>query len=592
MDNKSRALSLRSAVYLSFLFLLTIFVFSCDREELILSNSQDPMSDGFVSPASGLLLLPQDDHTIKIMVFGDELGLAARISRKKSESSDWVILVDESEVSDTVVHYDSHKLELNTTYVYQVRKILKENASQAIIDSITYRFLPPLLKNIEQVSDTRIIMTWDMPDQFIDDSTIESVLITRESDDKTKDFVFDATTTTFIDSTIKADDVTYRYTLRSESFAGVVSSRSDQREITVSFPKISAFEWLPLSIDKIQIDLEFEPDQLSFIRTAVMKRFRSTLSSDEEIYRISNPESVFLQLTDTLDAAELSEDVRYRLIWCGDVYCDSLEYDTRTLPFRYMKYIPGSVSYSLGPDYYNSDDGESEMVTVPPFYIDIYEVRKTIYLSPGSDYIISENDLPVSNVTWNDAVTFCNARTSVLFGNQHRAYNNQGNVDLKMAGFRLPTEVEWEYAASYGGNDGKKWGYPWGDNISGYYANYYGSGDPYEPGATPIGFYEGLTNTSLDASSFFQLQDLAGNMIEWCQDWYSETAYTDHSYSDNPAGPVSGEAKVARGGGWQSDAVDCNNRVRKEFAPTLAHETIGFRTVVSAEAFLTYWRTQ
>jgi|TARA_Y100000310_G_scaffold301613_1_gene338224 hypothetical protein len=581
-------------IFCSLIFyqLIVIFFFSCSREELTLNNPQDPLNINYVSPATGMLLLPQDDHTIKIIAFGDNSGFAAQISRKKSGSSDWVVLLDESEVADTVVHFDSYKLELNTTYSYRVRRILNGGASQAVTDSITYRFLPPSLKSVDQNSETGIVLSWEMPDQFIDDSTIKAILVSRESAGIKKDFVVDPSITTFVDSTTDPNNVTYHYTLLSESIAGIVSSRSDPHTITTSFPKIVSYEWLPLSVDQMQIKLEFEPDQLSFIRTAFIKRFRSMLSTDEEIYRISNPESVFLQLTDTLDTAELSEQIRYRLIWCGNVLCDSLEISAKTLPFRYMKYITGNPSFTLGPDYYDDVNSASEEIPILPFYADIYEVRKTKYLSPGSDYTISENDLPVSDVSWNDAVAFCNAQTAALFGNQHRAYDGQGNVDLETAGFRLPTEVEWEYMASYGGNESDKWNFPWGDNISGHYANFYESGDSYEPGPTPVGYYDGLTNTSRDASSFFGLQDLAGNMMEWCHDWYSETAYSDHSYAQISAGPISGEAKVVRGGGWQSDAVDCNSRVRKEFVPTLSHETIGFRTVVSAEPFLTYWRTQ
>jgi formylglycine-generating enzyme required for sulfatase activity len=102
-----------------------------------------------------------------------------------------------------------------------------------------------------------------------------------------------------------------------------------------------------------------------------------------------------------------------------------------------------------------------------------------------------------------------------------------------------------------------------------------------------VGYYEGR-----DAVSFFGLQDLAGNVMEWCQDWYNESAYINHNYAISPEGPASGEARVVRGGSWQSDAIDCNTRVRKEFLPTVSHETIGFRTVISAEPFLTMWRTQ
>jgi formylglycine-generating enzyme required for sulfatase activity len=96
-------------------------------------------------------------------------------------------------------------------------------------------------------------------------------------------------------------------------------------------------------------------------------------------------------------------------------------------------------------------------------------------------------------------------------------------------GWQLPTEHEWEKAAR--GMTG--YGYPWGNTIDGSRANYWNSGDPYDNGTTPVGFYNGETHvvngvsfSTTDSPSPFGVYDMAGNVWNWTDSFWSSTSYS------------------------------------------------------------------
>jgi len=190
-------------------------------------------------------------------------------------------------------------------------------------------------------------------------------------------------------------------------------------------------------------------------------------------------------------------------------------------------------------------------------------------------------DHPVTNVSWFGAVAYCNWK-SAQDGYQSCYDLSTWECDFTKNGFRLPTEAEWEYAARGGLTYCR---FPWGDTIDGSKANYVGSGDPFEVGPWPhttrVGYYDGgQIPAGTDMANGYGLYDVAGNLWEWCHDWWGLDYYSESVY-DNPSGPDSGDRRVLRGGSWFRDVAKCEVAYRGYSDPTDRYLGYGFRIVRS-----------
>lgn len=210
---------------------------------------------------------------------------------------------------------------------------------------------------------------------------------------------------------------------------------------------------------------------------------------------------------------------------------------------------------------------------------------------------------PVQTVDWYDVIKWCNARSQQVGlspvyytdAGLTQVYTN-GDTDAVYPnwaanGFRLPTEAEWEKAAR-GGLIGQR--FPWGDTISESQANYEGDTEDYSFDLGPDGFNAafatGLQPYTSPVGSFsangYGLYDMAGNVFEWCWDWFALPPYpagSPYLGGTDPRGPASSptDQRVLRGGDWDADAYDarCAYRHHAGDAPSAAANVIGFRCV-------------
>jgi formylglycine-generating enzyme required for sulfatase activity/predicted Ser/Thr protein kinase len=221
-----------------------------------------------------------------------------------------------------------------------------------------------------------------------------------------------------------------------------------------------------------------------------------------------------------------------------------------------MVYIP-SGKFTMGSKD-NSTEKPPHSVYLDGYWIGKYKVTAAQYKafisetghqalpSYVSKYSPKDNH-PVIGGSWEDATAYC----KWLSGKLGVRFN-----------FKLPTEAQWEKAAR--GIDGRE--YPWGNNkpdeTLANFASKVGKTAPV--GSCPIG------------ASPFGLLDMAGNVWEWCRDWFDENYYQS-SPDKNPTGPKSGSSRVVRGGSWGSVAgyLRCANRFVA--GPSYRGYVVGFR---------------
>jgi formylglycine-generating enzyme required for sulfatase activity len=225
----------------------------------------------------------------------------------------------------------------------------------------------------------------------------------------------------------------------------------------------------------------------------------------------------------------------------------------RTMDGAEMVYVSAG-EFLMGSGQQDPDAAPVHRVTLSAFFIDRYEVSVGQYRrhlaatgTPEPEALRDASaELPATNVNWYEARDYA-----------------------EWAGARLPTEAEWELAAR--GLESLRW--PWGNEWDPARCRWSGSQDD-GGGPAPV-------NARPTGRSPWGVQNMIGNVAEWCADWYSGGFY-GVSPSGDPVGPPEGDYRVVRGGSYASDRMSLYAAGRRNARPDYRSSAIGFRCVVPA----------
>lgn len=189
------------------------------------------------------------------------------------------------------------------------------------------------------------------------------------------------------------------------------------------------------------------------------------------------------------------------------------------------------------------------LVQIQPFLLAKYAVTMELYDAITNSTLnnFDKNHKPVVNISWNDAIAFCNVLSKKAGLKEYYSISDGGQIvkcNLGSNGYRLPSEAEWQYACKASTN-----GYTYGKlhDIAWYNENSNGE----------------IHDVGQKEPNAWGLYDMLGNVWEWCYDLYDETVY--------------GSYRIFRGGSWAETARGCGATCRRRSHPTFHIDDLGFR---------------
>ncbi|MFD6209215.1 MULTISPECIES: SUMF1/EgtB/PvdO family nonheme iron enzyme [unclassified Peribacillus] len=190
---------------------------------------------------------------------------------------------------------------------------------------------------------------------------------------------------------------------------------------------------------------------------------------------------------------------------------------------------------------------------IRPFRLACYPVTRGLYydIANKSPHSFHGDLKPVVNISWNEAISFCNLLSQKAGLKACYSISNDGEkiiCDWESDGYRLPSEAEWQYACKAGTT-----GYRYGvlDKIAWYSENSKSK----------------IHEVGRKEPNAWGLYDMLGNVWEWCWDLYDEQVY--------------GSYRIFRGGSWAEEARGCGASCRRRSHPSFCIDDLGFRLAQS-----------
>ena len=240
--------------------------------------------------------------------------------------------------------------------------------------------------------------------------------------------------------------------------------------------------------------------------------------------------------------------------------------------------------FLMGENGKDDDEKPPHRVSVSSLFMAEVPVTQELYrsITGKSPSQFEGVNHPVEQVTWYDAVSFCNKLNKLLKLPKPYSGKKEGTkCNFQCTAFRLPTEAEWEYAAGGGAVEthgrsslpgtSQQFEYAGSNNLN--KVAWYDKNSGYE--TKPVG---------LKYPNRLGLYDMSGDVYEWCWDRYVDSYY-DQCYKNgltpNPIGPENGSHRVLRGGSWRGRAGGSRVAYRNNDAPVNYWGYIGFRILLA-----------
>ncbi len=502
----------------------------------------DSRSDGVVvsmvstfQAPSELILAQQSISSVKLSWQDNSEGEDGFYIDRKIGDGDWKTKY--ATVDGNVTEFTDRALTPKEYYHYNVYAYSGQTTTDKANKNITLNFDGPGNLDVEQVNLSQLDITWQ--DQSEGE---EGFRLFRQDSDGQWQLITTTTNSYFSDTDpeygqnwykvyaycqdVKSDSVEIMFDNRIEKPINLVAEVIDNSTIQLSWNNQCEFDHR-LSVERRLTGMTFEPIALLDYGTTEYKDdevdsteiYEYAVRAYVEPYYSDYSNVVSVQTLPPLPF-EMVEVPAGNFTYGSSDIIETISYD-----YVIMKYEVTNQQYAE----YLQEALENEMITVTSnavtgsfkgdgqfssgdyLYYDLGDENARIYFSNDQFYAESGySDHPVTEVTWFGANGFAEYYRT-----------------------KLPSEYEWEKAAR--GNTGDQ--YPWGDDFDSHYCNYHSSGDPYDDGTSPVGFYNGSTYegySTLDNSSYYGAYDMAGNVWELTRDYYSES-------TDN---------HTVRGGSW------------------------------------------